>query len=82
MSDLSALWRFKLKDFVHSALSAVVAGVLISLGQIVLQGNFDLFTVDWASVGHTAVNAGFAAFVGFLGVKFGTNGQGKVFGRL
>lgn len=78
----SAFLRLNRNDFLKAAVTAAFAGVVIALAGIVTQPNFDLFTVDWASVLKTAVNAGFAAFVGYLGKNLVTDSQGKMFGRL
>lgn len=80
--NLSALWSLNRNDFIHGALSAIAAGVIVSLAGVASQPHFDLFTVDWAAAGHAAVNAGFAAFVGYLSLKLSTSANGKVFGRL
>lgn len=82
MTNLSGMWNVNLQDLFKSLVNAVIAGVVLALAGIASQANFDLFTVDWASVGHVAVNAAFAAFVGSLGRRFVTDDSGKVFGRL
>jgi hypothetical protein len=82
MTLLSGMWKLNLKDVAKGAVTAVVAAALMSVFAIVSQPNFDLFTVDWASIANAAVNAAFAAFVGYLGKNLLTDERGKVFGRL
>ncbi len=80
--EASGFMRLNLGDLGRGAVCAIASGILLSLLSIAGQANFDLFTVDWASVGHAAVNAGFAAFVGYLTKNLITDSSGKVFGRL
>lgn len=84
--DMSRLLRLNLSDLkkglITGVASSIVIGVVVAMAGIVQQPNFDILTVDWASVGHIAVNAGFAAFVGYIGKNLLTDSQGKVLGRL
>ncbi len=74
--------QLKSKDFIRAALTAVVAGVFFALYNIVSQPGFDLFTVDYVEVGRVAINAAVAAFIGFIGVSFGSNKEGKFLGKI
>ncbi len=80
--DTSGLFRLNLKDVLHSAIIATVTALLLALGSIVSQQNFDLFTVDRAAVGHVLVNSAFVAFVGNMVRALVSDDTGKVFGRL
>ncbi len=78
----SRLLRLNLKDILHSLLWGAVTGVVFAFGGIVSQANFDLFTVDWAAVGHILVNSAFVVTVGNLVRLLGTDSAGRAFGRL
>lgn len=68
-------------DFVRGA--AVAAGTSVVALLIGIVGpHFDIFTVDWAAVGHSMVNAAFYGFVGYVGKRLMTDESGKLFGRL
>ena len=42
----------------------------------------DVFTADWGAILTTAVNAGVAAFVGYMAKNFVTDDGGQVFGSI
>ena len=79
---MSEMFKLNTNDAVKGAVSAVFAAVIVALYGIVSQGEFDLFSADWLTIGKMALNAGFAAFVGYLGKNFFTAGNGKVFGKI
>lgn len=81
MSKVSGMWKLNIQDFGRGAVTALFAALLIAAAGLVSQPNFDLFTADWASIARAAVNAGFAAFVGYLVKNLTTDAQGRVFGR-
>ncbi len=75
------MWRLRARDFLRGAFIAILTGMgMAVLGLVGPQ--FDLFTVDWASLGHTAVNAGVVAFVSYLTKNLVTDSDGRIFGRL
>ncbi len=76
------MYKLKMNDVWKGAVTAVFAGVVIAFAGVVGQPNFDLFTVDWNSILHTATNAAFAAFVAYLGKNFISDSNGKVFGKI
>lgn len=81
-SKASNLGRLNLKDVLHSLMWGAITGGILALGGIVSQANFDLFTVDWASVGHILVNSAFVVTVGNIVRLLGTDSAGRAFGRL
>lgn len=78
----SAFLRLNTNDFIKGAVTAVFAGVIFAVAGVVSANGFDVFTADWGAIGQLALNAAIAAFVGYLGKKFVTDDQGKVFGRI
>lgn len=76
----SKLFTLGSSDFAKGAISAFIAGAVFALGSIVHQAGFDLFTTDYAQVFVTALNAGMAAFVGYLGKNFISDSEGTVLG--
>lgn len=79
---MSGIFRLNLKDLVHGAAAAAAAGVLMAIAGLVSQQNFDILTVNWAAVGHVAVNSAVVAFVGYIGKALVSDDTGAVFGRL
>jgi hypothetical protein len=70
------------RDLAKGLVSAVCAGVLLAVIGIFSQPNFDLFTVDWYSVGKLAANAAVSAFVGYLGKNLLSDSDGKFLGKV
>jgi len=79
---MSQMFTLSSNDAVKGLVSAVFAAVVITLYGVVSQGNFDLFSAPWLEIGKDALNAAFAAFVGYLGKNFFTDSNGKVFGAI
>ncbi len=79
---MSGFFKWNLKDLWHGAVTAAASGAFFGVAGIVGQQNFDLFTVDWAAVGHVTVNSAFVAFVGYMGKALVSDDTGRVFGRL
>ena len=78
----SGLLKVNINDLVHAATSAVAAAVVIGLGSIVSQPNFDVFALDWGTVLHSCVNWGVAAFVGSIVKSLGTTTEGNFLGAI
>ena len=76
----SGLFKININDLARAVINAVVAAGILGLGSLVSQPNFDLFTLDWSGVLHTAINAAFIALIGSLGATLGTTKDGKFFG--
>lgn len=74
----SEIFSLTKSDAVRSAISAIFAAVVIAVYGVVTQSGFDLFTADWGMIGHMAINAAFAAFVGDLGRRFMSDGNGTL----
>lgn len=80
--ESSKLFRLNINDLFKGAVTAVIAGVVISLAGVVQQAGFDVFSADWGAILSSAVSAGVAAFVGYVGKNFVSDSEGKVFGRI
>jgi hypothetical protein len=48
---------------VEAVFTAAFFAVATAFGQIVLSGNFDIFTANWLLIGHNMANVGFIAGV-------------------
>ena len=81
MAETSKLFRLNVNDLVKGAATAIVAGVVLALASVVNQSGFDVLTVNWSEVLSTAINAGTAALVGYLGKNFLSNSDGAVLGK-
>lgn len=77
---MSNLFRLNLNDLVKGAVTAVVAGFVFTLGGLLQTTGFNLFSANWGEILTTAVNAGFAALVGYLGKNLLTDDKGGVLG--
>lgn len=77
---MSNLYKLNQADFLKGAVSAVVAGVVWTIAGTFNQAGFDVFSTDWGMIISSAINAGVAAFVGYLGKQFMTDNEGKVMG--
>lgn len=78
----SALGKLSQNDVIKSALTAVVASVVVALGAIVTQPNFDIATVDWGATLHLIINVSISAFVGDIVRRLSTDQNGKLFGKI
>jgi len=77
----SEMLRLNLGDLARGGFTAVVAALVITLYGVVIQEGFDLFATDWGQIGASALNAAFAAFIGYVGKNLMTDSSGKVLGR-
>ena len=75
---MSELFRLNSNDFLRGAVTAVCAAIFMTVASVVGQPGFDLFTLDYASLLNTAINAGVAAFVGYLSKNLLTGSDGKI----
>ena len=75
------LYKLQLNDFVKGAVVAVFTGFVFSVFGFFNQPGFDLFAADWNAILGAAVNAGVAAFVGYLSKQFVTDENGKIAGK-
>lgn len=78
----STLFRLNASDLVKGAVTAIFAALIFALAGAVNQTGFDVFTADWGMILGSALNAGFAAFVGYLSKNLLTDEDGKVFGKI
>lgn len=84
--NTSPLFNLTKNDFLKGAFTAVVAGIVVAVGTV-LHGvftapGFDVFSIDWASLGRDMVNAavigGEGAFSGYLLKNFLSNENGDI----
>jgi len=78
----SRLYSLGTSDFTKGAVTAVIAGVIFAIGSVVNQTGFDVFATNWSQVLTTALNAGIAALVGYLGKNFISSSDDKLLGRV
>ena len=85
----SEMFKLNLRDVGKGLISAVIGAVVVSVFGVI-QGVFsapglDVFSIDWATLGHqivnTAVTAAQAAFVGYIGKNFLSTEDGKFMGK-
>ena len=77
----SKLFKLNKKDFLNGALSAIIAGIMLSLYSITSQVGFSFYNLNCYEVLDTAFSAGISAFVGFLGHSFVSDSTGTVLGN-
>lgn len=82
------MFQLSSNDYVKGLVVAVGAAIFTSivavLGSVITAPGFDVFSVDWGSVGHMLVNvsivSGFGGFTGYIGKQFVSDKSGAVFG--
>lgn len=74
----SKILRLNLKDVSRGAVTAVVAAVVFTLGGVMNQTGFDLFSADWGIILTSSLNAAVAAFIGYLGKNLMTDSEGTL----
>lgn len=79
---MSNLYKLNTNDFVKGLVSAVIAALVLSLVTFVNQPDFNVFNADWGAIANSGVKAAIAAFVGYIGKNFVSDGDGKVFGKI
>jgi len=78
----SEMFSLNVKDVAKGAATAVVTGAFLAVYGIFTGGDFNLFTADWGHIGQLAANGSFGAFMGYLGMKFFSDKEGKVLGKI
>lgn len=76
----SKLFSLGKSDFAKGAVSALIAGFIFAVGSAVSQSGFSIFSADWAMILDTALTAGVASFVGYVGKNFLTDSEGTLLG--
>jgi hypothetical protein len=75
-------------DWLRGLIVAVIAPLVVSLttvlGTIIQTPGFDVFSVDWMTLGHSLVNisiiSAWAGFSGYIGKGLLTTDSGKALG--
>lgn len=75
------MFRLNMSDVMRGLVTAVVAGCVFAIAGVFQQPGFDLFSADWGAILSMAINAGFAALVGYLGKNF-LSKNGSFMGRI
>lgn len=78
----NGLFKISWKQLGISAANAVLAAVIISVAGVITMSGFDVFSADWVSIGHLAVNTAFITFAGFLLSELTSTNTGAVFGAI
>ena len=81
MEIKSKLYSLGKNDFIKGAVSALIAGFIFALGSVVSQAGFSVFDANWFQVFDTAINAGLAALIGYLGKNYLSDSEGTVLGK-
>ena len=76
------LYKLQSNDFLKGAVVAIFTGFIFSVVGFFQQPGFDIFAADWNTILSSAVNAGVAAFVGYLSKQFVTDADGKIMGKI
>lgn len=69
--------RLYKSDFYKGLQMFVVTSVVMSVGGVVLQAGFDVFTADWVSISKNAVNVSFISTFSYLVKNLLTNSSGN-----
>ena len=64
-------------DFYKGLQMFVVTSVVMSVGGVILQANFDVFTADWVAISKSAVNVSIISTFSYLVKNMLTNSSGK-----
>ena len=75
------LFKLSTNDALKSAISAVFAAIVVAVGGIVTQPGFDVFTVDYHALLNLIINVSVATFIGDIARRFGSDRDGKLFGK-
>ena len=78
---MSNLFKLNVGDLGRGAVTALLAGVVWSVASVFTQSGFDIFSADWKTIINSALNAGMAAFVGYLSKNLLTDSEGKLLGK-
>lgn len=84
--NLPSLYRLGSSDFIKGLLTAVVAGAAVAVGTVINSTfsapGFDVFSVDWGAVAHSAINTAIigaeAGFSGYLVKNLFTDENGNI----
>ncbi len=77
---MSKLFTLDIQDFIKGLVMAVLSVVIAFLYQLVIVSGFDIFTIDWATLGHNIANLSTITFITYLAKNFMTDKNGKVAG--
>lgn len=76
------MFKLDSSDALKGVITAIIAGVVVSLYGVVTQAGFDVFAADWGSILHMAINGAVAAFFGYIGKNLLTDTSGKFMGKI
>lgn len=79
---MSEMFKLKSNDFVKGAITALITGLVWSIGSAFNQTGFDIFSTDWGAIIGSAINAGIASGMGYLIKNLGTDSDGKFLGSI
>lgn len=78
----SDMFKLDTNDVVRGVITAVIAGIVVSLAGVVQTPGFDVFTANWGMILGSAINAAFAAFIGYVGKNFLSDSKGAFLGSV
>lgn len=77
-------WSDVTRGLTVAILAPLVTSILSILGAIILAPGFDVFSVDWNTLGHTLANSAivssYGGFAGYISKQFLSDNQGNVLG--
>lgn len=84
--NTSPLGKLTQGDFIRGAVTAILAGLVLAVGTVIhgtiIAPGFDIFSVDWTSLFHTAIDAAIigaeGGFVGYIGKNLMTDENGNI----
>lgn len=82
MSEPKGMYQLGWRDAGKGAITALLAGIIVSLAAAFQLPDFGVFSADWLAIMDEAVNGGVAAFIAYILKNFFSDRQGKVLGRV
>lgn len=76
----NGLFTFDMNSWIKGIALAIITSIIVLLARVVLVDHFDVFTVDWVSVGKDALNTSIVAFVAYIVKNFISTDRGSVLG--
>lgn len=74
----SEKYRLNIYDAYKGLQMFVITAVVMSVGGVVLQAGFDVFTADWVQIGKDAVNVSVVSTFSYIIKNLLSNSQGEI----
>ena len=76
----SSFLRLNGSDFLKGAITAVIAGVIVTLAGVVQAPEFNVLNADWGAILTGALNSAITVFFSYLVKNLMTSEDGKIAG--